>query len=222
MLRRISVLFALTIALLLSSVTTPAHAASTVDALIIGDSIAQGCCATVPSNRIGGVIQTKLGWRSMTTDGKGGTGYLTKGTQTGVLSYQNRISATMDSNPGKEVILVIGGNNDTIPVTDKEKSNFRGAVHNTYTIIGAKKGAAKVYIIGQYSPTGKVNATKEAIIKDEAARHGFKYIEGSGTWFATAKQSGWLWTDNFHPDSTGHYVLGAHASRALIAFGAPR
>ena len=207
---------ALTLAVL--AVPAPAQAASSVDALIVGDSIAEGCCATVPSNRIGGVIRTKMGWRSMATDGKGGTGYLTAGPVAGRQSYQNRIAATLDANPGMEVLLVIGGNND--PGADLVA--FRSAVHNTYRIIGEKRGAMRVYVIGQYSPTGRVNAGKEAVIQDEAARHGFAYIPGSGTWFSTAKASGWLWTDNFHPDATGHYVLGAHAARELVRLGTPR
>lgn len=204
---------------------TQAEAATPTRWMIFGDSIVEGCCytnslgkgASIPvQDRIGGTIAEKLGWPYPNTQGSGGTGYLTAGPVAGRQSYQNRIGAVLEANPGQQVLVIEGGSND--PISDP--AAFRAAVRRTYSIAREKLPTARIYVLGPYSQYTYTNPTKLGIIREEAARAGFPFVDISPYMTTHAAASGWLWTDKFHPNYTGHYVLGSKAADGLRAVGA--
>jgi len=200
------------------TIPAPAHAvAPGFRTMIFGDSIVEGCCSTTADTRLGGVIRKDLAYPSIITKGQGGTGYLTAGRVAGRQSYQNRIGATLDANPNLNVLIIEGGVND--PTTDL--AAFRAAVRRTYTITKQKAPRTHVYVLGPYSPNGTGNGSKITIIREEAAKAGFPFVNTT-PWMLNAKANGWLWTDGFHPNARGHAVIGHKAATALRNLGAPR
>lgn len=140
---------------------------------------------------------------------------MTGGKVAGRVPYTKRIGPVLDANPNLDVLVIEGGVND--PTTDL--AAFRTAVRTTFTIAKQKAPLTKIYVLGPYSPNGSGNSTKRPIIKEEAARIGFPYIDMT-EWMKGRPDL--LWTDKFHPNASGHAYLGRRMAGELAILKAPR
>lgn len=180
----------------------PPPATAGVRNLAFGDSIVEGCCAAPAGGTVAEVWAKALGWAPPIVSGSGGTGYLTGGPVAGRVPYPQRIGGVLDAHPGLDVLVIEGGGNDP----ENDLAAFRRAVAQTFAIARAKQPTAKIYVLGPYSPNGYGYDGKRQVLREEAARSGFPYVDQVEQQWMRGR-SDLLWTDGFHPNGAGHAYL---------------
>ena len=193
--------------------------------VIVGDSLLEGCCCWpagttttryVPAaDRWYSTLAEKMGWPyEAARSAQGGTGYTNPGPAgSSRQTYPDRVGAFLKLHPTADLVIIEGGINDYT----SDLAVYRTAVDRTYDTVRAVLPGARVAIVPGYSANGYINPGRLGVIKDEAGRRSWPVVDWTRT--INGRQD-LLWQrDRFHPNYTGHYVLGAEAARQLKAAG---
>jgi lysophospholipase L1-like esterase len=206
---------------LTSSSTLPAATATAaatkvpVTSLWFGDSIVEGCCRSRPSSpNMAQMAAATLGWQAPQVQGFPGTGYVRTARVKGVTlpAYGAGISRYL-AGARYRVVVIAGGNNDArggpfSPVV------FRAAVRSTLQQVKTALPAAKLVVVGPYSPDGTGYAAQRTIEREEASRVRATFIDSIAQGWLVGQPT-LISKDGFSPNDAGQAYLGVRMASEL-------
>lgn len=210
--------------------TPPPVTRAVVEAYIIGDSITAGG----PPGKgwsYGYTIQKLLNW-SVTIDGEGATGFVSKGpepeegsTPAVDRSFPTRLGDIIAADP--DVVIVAGGRNDIYT----GRANVAATINTFYRDLRAQLPNAQIVTISpwlwdttseQKFAEGVDDVTSITRTATEAVGGLFIDSREVFTPITDADLDILLLEDRFHPNDKGQAQIGSELTRVLVAGGLPR
>lgn len=200
----------------------------------LGDSITQGCCATVPEKGFVEMMKTMYGLAESRNYGIGGTRIARQlGTYDWTRSDGDFCSRYAEMDADTDIILVFGGTNDhghgDAPFgcdTDRTADTFSGACHVLFSGLQYTYPQATIVVATPLhraeeglpkEGSGKLLRDYVDVIRSTAAQYHIPVLDLFETSAINLDTLDALTTDGLHPNDAGHRILAEEIGAFLQA-----
>lgn len=199
----------------------------------LGDSITQGCCATVPEKGFVELLKRQYSLAEARNYGIGGTRMARQRVPSAEPEYDRDFcSRYQQMDPEADLIFVFGGTNDhghgDAPFgrdSDRTPDTFRGACHTLFR--GLKEAFPQALIVvatplhrcgeGPKDGSGATLADYVRAIRDIAEQYRLPVLDLFETSAINPNTMDRLTTDGLHPNDEGHAILAEEIGTFLQA-----
>lgn len=188
----------------------------TTRALFFGDSLMTGTGVRPTRPVMARVAARALGW-DVTVDSFGGTGYTTGGTRG--KPYLTRLSQSGVLSVPYDVVLLEGGTNDR----GADPLVMHARATETVQYVRQRLPGTKVVVMGAFNPKGRRSDPRrveiDSVLRTVAAEQSVPFFSPiSGNWTG-GQGARFLSADGLHPSAYGYGVMGAKLVASLRAAG---
>ena len=197
----------------------------------LGDSITEGCCATIPEKGFVEVMKGMYGLAEARNYGIGGTRIARQQIPSAETKYDLDFCSRYEQmDPDADIVIVFGGTNDhghgDAPMgcdADRTPETFYGACHFLYTALKKRYSHASIVVltplrrVEENNPKGSQGWVLEDyadVIRKIAAYYNLPVLDLFKESRINANLSR-LTTDGLHPNDEGHRILAQEIGEFL-------